>query len=153
MKVALVFVGLVMIASVVVLVLRSTGSNPVAVGQTKAIGHWTVQVQSTNFNAGSAPSRAREVEVTLVLGYHGPAQGQLPFGFYVEGNSGVPYMATGICKGPGRDLNEQRTIPLFSGATAPVHGCFEVAQNDLNNLRLYVRTGAASSIAFSLRSE
>jgi hypothetical protein len=157
LKLALALVALVVIAFVIALVLRSTGSNPVAVGQTKTIGDWTVRVRSANFNAASAPSKAREIEVTVILGYHGPAEGRLPFGFYVKGTSAVPYMATGTCSGPGQDLDEQRTVPgsieLFSGASEPVHGCFQVAENDLSNLRLYVQTGASSSVAFTLRSD
>jgi hypothetical protein len=171
----LVFIGALVVASVVALFVRSSGGEPVGMSQAQGFGNWSVRVLSVNGNDGPAPSHARDVSVTLSLKYLGAGEASPPFDFYTERKHGARYLAhwlaplvppilprvkpgvnaraACVLAGDRHDLSPRPSATVFSGASDRVFACFQVATNDLSSLRLYVKQGRSQPVAFALRTD
>jgi hypothetical protein len=154
---ALAFVVVMFVVFGATLIVKPSGPKPIAAGQRVTFGDWTVQVQSVNWDAGPAPAHAREVLVSLILGYRGSAEAALPLVFLVEDEHKFRYLPGINCfaNGPGAGLQgETSDVTLFPGASALAHACFLVAANGLPKLRLYILSPSGPpSVELALRSD
>jgi hypothetical protein len=140
----------------------STSAPLVPLGQTADIGAgWTLTVNAARSTAANAPAGARNVTLSVVLGYRGNGESiaplsSLPGDVFVEGAHSAPYNWMG-CAGPALDVREAANaggIKLFSGAAEHNRMCFQVATNDVSTIQLHIAPPSDSklpSVRFALR--